>query len=123
MDHLLNLVAVFSVALILVVLFSVRRAHIRVEYSVSWLLAGGVLFALSQFPPLLRYLAALFHLDSPPLTLLMIVLLTFLIIFFRFSIILSNLKDSNVAMMQRVAILEYQLRTLNEEQAKQTWPS
>ena len=50
MDRLLNVLAVFSVAMILAVLASVRRAHIRVEYSVSWLLAALALLGLSRWP-------------------------------------------------------------------------
>ena len=49
MDRLLNVMAVFSVVLIGLVLASVRRAHIRVEYSVSWLVAGLVLLVLSRW--------------------------------------------------------------------------
>ena len=40
MDRLLDATTVLSLALILLVLFSVRRVHIRVEYSVSWLAAS-----------------------------------------------------------------------------------
>src|SRR2546423_1522515 len=40
MDRLLNFTTGLSLLLIVLVLASVRRAHIRVEYSVSWLLAG-----------------------------------------------------------------------------------
>ena len=51
---LLNVLAVFSLAMILAVLASVRRAHIRVEYSVSWLLAALALLGLSRSPAALR---------------------------------------------------------------------
>ena len=37
MDRLLNVTSVLSVILLVIVLVSVRRAHIRAEYSVSWL--------------------------------------------------------------------------------------
>ena len=40
MDRLLNVTTVLSILLLIMVLISVRRAHIRVEYSVSWLLAA-----------------------------------------------------------------------------------
>ncbi len=46
MDRLLNVITVFSLLLIGLVLLSVRRAHIRVEYSVSWLIAAVVLLVL-----------------------------------------------------------------------------
>ena len=40
MDRLLTVVNVMSIALFLLVLISVRRERIRVEYSVSWLAAA-----------------------------------------------------------------------------------
>src|SRR5262249_13860974 len=48
MDRLLNVTAGLSVVLLIVVLASVRRAHIRVEYSVSWLLAAVSMLVLSR---------------------------------------------------------------------------
>ena len=116
MEHLLNLMAVFSAALIVLVLVSLRRAHIRVEYSVSWLLAGVGLLILSQSDWLLNGIASVLRISDPPLALLMVVFVTFLVVFFRYCVILSELKDANVAIMQRVAILEYQLRSLHEEE-------
>ncbi len=117
MEHLLNLMAVFSAVLIVLVLVSLRRAHIRVEYSVSWLLAGVALFILSQSRWLLNGIASLLRMsDNPLLALLMVVFVTFLVVFFRYCVVLSQLKDANVAIMQRVAILEYQLRSLHEEE-------
>ena len=41
MDRLLNVTTGLSVILLVMILVSVRRAHIRVEYSVSWLLAAS----------------------------------------------------------------------------------
>ena len=117
MEHLLNLMAVFSAVLIVLVLVSLRRAHIRVEYSVSWLLAGVALFILSQSRWLLNGIASVLRMsDNPLLALLMVVFVTFLVVFFRYCVVLSQLKDANVAIMQRVAILEYQLRSLHEEE-------
>ena len=55
MDRLLNVTAVLSVILLIVVLASVRRAHIRVEYSVSWLLAAVAMLALAPLVSLARY--------------------------------------------------------------------
>ena len=49
MHHLLNVVTLLSLVLLAIVLVSVRRAHIRVEYSVSWLGAAVTLIVLSRF--------------------------------------------------------------------------
>ena len=53
MDRLLNVTTVLSIILLVMVLVRVRRAHIRVEYSVSWLLAAAAMLVLSRARPLL----------------------------------------------------------------------
>ena len=116
MDRLLNVMTVLSVGLLLAVLFSVRRSHIRVEYSVSWLTAGVILLILSRWQGLLERLSAFLGAGSGPIALLMLVLCVFLVVFYRFSMIISNLKDANIAMAQRLAVLEYHLRNSDEKQ-------
>jgi hypothetical protein len=50
MDRLLHVSAGVSLLLLVMVLISVRRAHIRVEYSVSWLIAASAMLVLSLSP-------------------------------------------------------------------------
>jgi hypothetical protein len=116
MDRLMSVLTVFSIALIALVLHSVRREHIRVEYSVSWLTAGVVLLIVSLNRDLVHWLAASLGVDYPPVAILMIVFCVFLVVLYRFSIRISALKDANIALAQRVAILEYQLKSTNEQQ-------
>jgi hypothetical protein len=118
MEQLLNAMAIFSIALFVIVLFSVRRAHIRVEYSVSWLTAAVTLFVLSRSSSLLEWLSQRIGITYPPLALLLIASGVFLVVFYRFSVRISDLKDANIALAQRLAILEYQLHATHE--SKQT---
>jgi len=120
MDHLLDFVAIFSIALAIMVLVSVRRAHIRVEYSVSWLTAALVLLIASRNGRFLHFLSSLVGLNSPAAALLVFTLGLFLVVFYRFSIRISDLKDANIALTQRLAILEFQLRSRNEDQQNQS---
>jgi hypothetical protein len=113
-DRLLNLMTVLSVALILLVLRSVRRAHIRVEYSVSWLGAAATLLLLSRSHWALERIARFAGIEDPPLALVLIVGCLFLIVFYQFSIVISDLKDANISLAQRVAILEFKIRSLHE---------
>lgn len=115
MDRLLNFTAGLSVALIVLVLTSVRRAHIRVEYSVSWLIAAAALLALSGSPGLLVALAELLGVSEPPLALIMASGCVFLFIFYRYSVLLSRLKDDNIALAQKVAMLEYRLESVTNK--------
>jgi len=115
MERFLNVLTGLSVVLIVVILRSLRREHIRVEYSVSWLAAALVLLLLSQWSWLRDNIGRLVGLDDPRLVVLNLVALVFLAVFYRFSIIISALKDANIALAQRVAILEYRIRSADEE--------
>jgi len=115
MDRLSNVIAVFSLLLIGLVLGSVRRAHIRVEYSVSWLLPALVLLVRSRCRGLERQIAAALGLSDTPLALLIVAGAIFLVVLYRFSLIISNLKDSNTALAQRVAILEFRIESADEK--------
>jgi hypothetical protein len=115
MDRLLSIFAGISLLLIGVVFLNIRRSHIRVEYSVSWLGAAVAMLVLSQSPWVLGQIAALIGLNNAPYSLLLIVGALFLIVFFRFSVIISDLKDANIALTQKLAILEYQLNALHEK--------
>jgi len=114
MDRLLNVLTVTSGLLLLFVLVSVRRAHIRVEYSVSWLLAAAALLVLSRSRGMVEAAAHRLGLSYPPLVLLLVIGGVFLLMFYRFSVILSKLRDDNIALAQRLAILEYHLQSLRE---------
>src|SRR5215208_647702 len=112
MQALLNVTTILSVILILLILVSVRRAHIRVEHSVSWLLAATGMLVLSRARPLLDFLTRRFGIPDTPLTLFLIAGSVFLVMFFRFSVIISHLRDDNIALAQRVAILEYHIQSI-----------
>jgi hypothetical protein len=119
MDRLLNVMTGFSVLLIGMVLLSVRRAHIRVEYSVSWLAAAVALLALSRWRALLDRIAGAMGFGSigvnaAPLALLVVTGALFLLVLYRLSMMISSLKDSNIALAQRLAILEFRLESHEE---------
>ena len=112
MNALLNVTTILSIVLILLILVSLRRAHIRVEYSVSWLLAAGLMLVLSRARPLLDFLTRRFGIPDTPLTLFLIAGSVFLVMFYRYSVIISHLRDDNIALAQRVAILEFYVQTV-----------
>jgi len=109
MDRLLTATTIFSFGLIAAILLSLRREHIRVEYSVSWLAAALVLLGLSRMQGAVEFIASLLGISYPPVALLILVMGVFLVVFYRFSILISQLKDANVALTQKLAILEHRL--------------
>jgi hypothetical protein len=112
MTSLLNIMTALGLILLILALVSVRRAHIRVEYSASWLLAAAAMLVLSRARPLLEYITTHTGIPDTPLTLFLMVGSVFLLMFFRFSVIISHLRDDNIALAQRVAILEFHVRSL-----------
>ncbi len=109
--HLLFLV--IGLATVVATLVSLRREHIRTEYSVSWLLVGAILTFLALFPRALDEAARTISLD-PRLVFVIAagVLISGLV--FENSHVVSKLRDQNTMLAQRLAILEYQLGRLNE---------
>jgi hypothetical protein len=118
MDRLLNVIFGFSLVLIALVLASVRREHIRVEYSVSWVLAGAVLLVLSRWRALDQKLAEGLGAPDVAVALLMASGAVFVMVLYRLSLRISGLKDSNIKLAQRVAILEYRLESIAEKDEK-----
>jgi hypothetical protein len=110
MDRLLNVTTGLSLVLLVLVLISVRRAHIRVEYSVTWLVAAAAMLMFSRARPLLEVLRQWSGLPDTPLTLFLFFGGIFVLMFFRFSVIISHLRDDNIALAQRLAMLEFHLR-------------
>lgn len=114
MERLLNVLAFASVVLFLIVLRGLRRSRIRVEYSVSWLGAAALVFALSRARGALVWVAGYLHVNEPAVPLIFLILLVFLWVFYRFSIIISHLKDMNITLTQKVAMLDFQLRSRHQ---------
>jgi hypothetical protein len=115
MDRLLNVSAGISALLFVIVLVSVRRSRIRAEYSVSWLLATGAMLVLSLARPVLNQVRQVLGLPDTPLAIFLLGSGVFLVVFFRFTTIVSHLRDDNIALAQRVAILEHYIRDLQKE--------
>ena len=118
MDRLLTVLTAFSVTLIVLVLIAMRRAHIRVEYSVSWLTAALLLLTVSLRRDFVDWLAANMGVEYPPVAVLMVMFGIFLVVIYRLSLRVSALKDTSIALAQRVAILEYQLKSAHEEESQ-----
>ena len=117
MNQLFDVVTVLSLVLILWVLSSVRREHIRVEYSVSWLLAGAVLLVLARWRTLDDWMARALGISDGFMALAIIAGAAFLVVLYRLSLRISGLKDYSITLAQQVAILEFRLEALSTKDA------
>ncbi len=114
MDRLTLVMTAFSLGLIVAILISVRREHIRVESSVSWLGAAFVLLLLTNWHSGMVWISNLFGVADPVSAMLILWGAVFITVLYGVSIRLSKLKDANIALAQQVAILEYRLQSFGK---------
>ena len=87
----------------------------------SWLVAAVGLLVLSRHAVGNGIRGAHIGLgNDPPLALFLTAAAVFLIMFFRYSVIVSHLRDDNIALAQRVAILEFHIDRLRRQTAGPT---
>ncbi len=110
MERVRVVTAVLAALLLLEIVRSVRREHIRVEYSMAWLAAAVLLLTLSLSDTVLGWLTRLLGVDDASLVLLVVAGVLFLFTFFRFSVVVSGLKDHNIVLAQKVGILEWEVK-------------
>ena len=106
---------IFAVLLLLQIIRSVRREHIRVEYSMAWFGAATLLLALSLSQTALDWLSRLLGVDDSSFVLLVVAGVLFLFTFFRFSVEVSELKDHNILLSQKVGLLEWEIKRQGAE--------
>jgi hypothetical protein len=117
MDRLLHVTTGVGILLLVMVLTSLRRSHIRVEYSVTWLAASVGMLVFSLWRGLLDAVRNLLGLPDSPLALFLLGAAVLLVLAFRSSLVISHLRDNNIALAQRVAILELRLRDLEKHES------
>ena len=110
MERIRVATAVFCVVLLLQIIRAVRREHIRVEYSMAWFGAVALLLVLSFSASVLDWLSRTLGIDDPSLVLVLIAGLLFLFTFFHASVQISDLKDNNIVLAQKVGILEWEVK-------------
>jgi hypothetical protein len=102
--------ATLSFLLLLQIILSVRREHIRVEYSMAWFGATLLLLTLSLSETAMLWLSRLLGVSDSSLVLVVVAGLVFLFTFFRFSVVVSGLKDHNIVLAQKVGMLEWEIK-------------
>jgi hypothetical protein len=102
--------AVLAALLLLQIIRSVRREHIRVEYSMAWFAAAVLLLALSLSDTALGWLSRGLGMEDASLVLLVVAGVLFVFTFFRFSVVVSGLKDHNIVLAQKVGMLEWEIK-------------
>jgi hypothetical protein len=103
-----------SLALLGLVVELVRRRKLGEGYSLLWLLTSIVLLVLSLWRGLLDVLADLVGIFYPPTALFVIGFGFVLLILLQFSVVVSRLSGENKDLLQRLAMMDWRLRQLED---------
>jgi hypothetical protein len=110
MERIRWIAAGFCILLLVQIIRSVRREHVRVEYSMAWFGATLTLLGLSLWDTGLQWLAMALGVEEYSFVLLFLASLLFLITFFRLTVEVSTLKDHNILLSQKLGILDWEVR-------------
>ena len=92
----------------------VRRRRLAVEYSMIWIVAGLGMIGLSLWKNGVEYLAELMGIYYAPSAIFVIFGVLVFVLCVHFSLEISKLSSNNRVLIQRIALLEDDLKRLEE---------
>lgn len=107
--------AVAALILLLVIFELIRSRRLQERYALLWLLTGLVIFVLAVWRGLLGWLADLFGIAYPPSALFVLASFFVLVVLLHYSTVISKLSDQNRILAQRLAILEHELHSQEDD--------
>lgn len=96
----------------------VRQRRLAVEYSLIWIVAGLGMIVLSLWKNGVEYLADLMGIYYAPSALFVIFGVLVFVLCVHFSLEISKLSSNNRVLIQRIALLEDDLKRLEENPTK-----
>lgn len=95
----------------------VRRRRLAVEYSLIWIVAGLGMISLSLWKDGIEYIADLMGIYYAPSAIFVIFGVLVFVLCVHFSLEISKLSSNNRVLVQRIALLEDDLKRLEENSA------
>lgn len=106
---------VFSLGFLFLTVHLIRKHKLRESYALGWFIAAFIIFVLSVFGQIVDTLAGWFAVSYAPTLILVVGLLAALVILLLQSVVVSNQANHIRDLAQHTALLEWRLRTLEEQ--------
>ncbi|MFQ5854513.1 MAG: DUF2304 domain-containing protein [Anaerolineae bacterium] len=110
-----TLAIVASLGLLVFILHLIRKARLREEHALLWLLAGFCILILSAWRGSLTAIARLLDIGYAPSLLFAVGMVFTLLILLAHTAVLSNLSSHTRDLAQHLSILEWQIQHLEEQ--------
>jgi hypothetical protein len=102
--------AVAAVILLLVIFELIRSRRLQERYALLWLLTGMVILVFALWRGALATVSGAVGIRYPPSALFVLAGLFILLVLLHYSTVISELAQKNLALAQRLALLENRLR-------------
>jgi hypothetical protein len=99
----------FSLFLLVLIVFLIRKKKIREEYAILWIVIFTIFFLLSVFRGIIDKISSLLGIQYQPASLFLILIGCTFLLMFHFSLVISDLKKKINAMATALTILEEDL--------------
>ena len=109
---------IFSLIILLSVIFLVRERLIKEKYSLVWLLIGLFVFVMSVFRGLLEGFSALIGVDYAPSAFFALLLAFAYLLLLNLSVSISGLKAQNKAITQELGLLRLRVEELEKARTR-----
>ena len=110
-------ILLIGIFLFIVILDLVRRKKFREELSLIWLMIGIGLILSSFADRIIDPLAFRLGISYPPSLVFMLIFFLLVLAMLYFSLVVSDLKSKNKELSQKMALLEYRVSRIAQEEA------
>ena len=97
---------VFSIFLLVLIVYLIRKKKVREEYAILWIAIFVMFLVLSAFRGLIDKFSSLLGIQYQPAALFLILFACLFLLVFHFSIVISDMKKKINALAMTVSILE-----------------
>lgn len=99
-----------SLVFLIFVILLVRNKKIKEEYSVLWLIFGLIFLLISVWRDILIEFSDFIGIAYPPAAFILILIFAIFLILIQYSVVISNLKEKNKDLTQRLGLLENEMK-------------
>ncbi|MCX6164296.1 MAG: DUF2304 domain-containing protein [Ignavibacteriae bacterium] len=99
-----------SVLFLIFVILLVRNKKIKEEYSILWFIFGIIFLVISVWREILIQFSNLIGIAYPPVAFILILIFAIFLILIQYSVVISNLKEKNKDLVQRLGLLENEMK-------------
>lgn len=103
-----------SVLFLIFVIILVRNKKIKEEYSILWFLFGIIFLIISVWREILIQFSNFIGIAYPPVAFILILIFAIFLILIQYSIVISNLKEKNKDLVQRIGLLENEMKKMEK---------